>query len=235
MPKNASKKHTLTAAQKGKVRLHGLIDFGKKGEERKFYDKFFIDTDSTENVAVLYQPVLSLPQDTTATARVGQKIWVTSITLKFTVENPTHGSTYPYPPVTRWDYRLFIDKQSNGVIPTQMQYQQQIGSGIGARPLEGLSMFMPNLASSQRFVTLKTGHTKTEVNFDHGSSTVNRTRSVMSCYYRFPGKGLEIDITNTDGAIGGFKSNNLYVFLQNNGPQGDKWSYIVESRIRFTD
>lgn len=236
MPKAKSSKSKLTAAEKGKYRLQGLIDFGKKGEEKKFYDRTQDETDITGDVAILYQPVLSLAQDTTASTRVGQKIWITSLTLKFTVENPTHGTSYPGPPVTRWDYRLFIDKQTNGVVPTQLLYQQPLGDGgSNTRPYEGLSMFIPNLASAGRFVSLKGGHTKTEINFDHGSETVNRTRAVMSCYYRFPGKGLEIDITNTDGQIGGFKSNNLYVFLQNNAPAGSKWSYKVDSRIRYTD
>lgn len=238
MPKGtkAAHKNSLTAAQKGKFRLHGLIDFGSKGQEKKFHDVDNTATDSTSDIAVLLQPVLAIAQGDSAIKRTGQKIWITSITAKFTVENPTHGTSFPYPPVTRWDYRLFIDKQTNGAVLSQTDYQAAIGAGgIATRPYEGLSMFHPNLASAQRFVTLKTGHVKTEVNFDHGSATVNRSRSTMSLFYRFPGKGLMVDIANVDGSIGGFKSNNLYIYLQNNGPAGDKWSYAVTTRIRYTD
>lgn len=236
-PKTRRNKKTLSSAQKGKYRLHGLIDFGSgQGQEKKFYDRYSKLVDSVSDIAVLIQPVLSLPQGDGASARDGQKIWINSITMKLTMETPTHGSSFPNPPVTRWDYRLFVDKQSNGAVPANTDLQQPLGAGGSCtRPDEGLSMYVPNMANSSRFVTLKSGHANTTVTYDDGASSANQSRGTASCYYKFPGKGLMIDITNVDGSIGGFKSNNLYLFIQNNGPAGDQWTLATTTRIRYTD
>lgn len=233
MPKSKAKrgKKQLSAKQKGIYRFHGLLDY-TDGTERKFYDVSNALISSTLDEPHIATPLLGMPQNNTASGRSGLKIWVTSISAKITFNKPISvaGGTFSKAE-TNWYYRLLVDRNTNGSLISGADYQS-ISTGT-ARPNGGLQVFMPNMPNAQRFTTLKTGRAKTRAyNTDGDQADQNGHHEF---FVRFPGKGMEVTINNTDGGITGFKSNNLYLFLQNDDVTGYEHSYHIFTRVRFTD
>lgn len=221
-------KKQLSAKQKGLYRFHGLGDY-TDGTEYKFFDSTVNIVSSVQNEPHILTPLANLAQNSTAQGRDGLKIWVKSISVKMLMKKPQENGSDVSIPVTRWDYRLFVDRNTNGTPVTVSDYQDT----PTARPNGGLSVFIPKLANAARFTTLKTGNKKSLMAY---SDPDNFGQIVHDEFFlRFPGKGMEVIINNTDGGITGFRSNNLYLLLQNSDVANFPHDYHVYSRIRFTD
>lgn len=233
MPKSKakrSKKSKLTQREKGLFRFQGLGDF-TSGVENKFYDQSIALIGSSSNEPFVVSPIVGLQQNSTASGRDGDRIWVKSLSVKvrYTKPNQTLGGSETMSKV-RWDWRLVVDKQTNGSTLTVSDYQET----PTARPNGGLSVFQPKLSTSKRFTTLKTGRSFSEQNVSYNND-LDDAVGHHEIFLRFPGKGMEVVISNTDGLITGFKSNNLYLLLQNNDHSTWDHTYHVYSRIRFAE
>lgn len=232
MPKSKAKrgKKQLSAKQKGIYRFHGLADY-TDGTETKFYDvtNSIIGSDLDEPHVIT--PLVGMEQNSSAQGRDGLKIWVKSISVKvaYSKTNSKLDGSFSKPE-TRWYWRLFVDRNTNGTAVVVSDYQ---GTPTSRSNQGGLQVFQPNLANAQRFTTLKTGSSLSKSYKQDGDQDDQTGHHEI--FIRIPGRGMEVTINNVDGSITGFKSNNLYLILQNDDTIDYFHTYHVHSRVRFTD
>lgn len=237
MPKKAPAKKKvlkkLPAKLKGYYRIAGLADY-TDGLEPKFFDQHH-DTASASNEWHLHEPLYLLPQNDKATGRDGNRILVKSLQMSgmLGVYQDDTGSvgTTDAPSTVSFYWRVFVDKQTNGALPTHAEYSATDNT---ARPA-GLSTFLNNLEYAKRFVTVASGVIELPIYYKENYPDAPN-HVAFNEYIRLDGQGLEVDIVGSTGITSEFKSNNLYLALQNNDPRpGALTLQEFSTRIRFVD
>lgn len=204
-----------------RVGMYGRFGTGRQQNaqiERKFYDTTLVLGAST-GVASTTQATgainLTLPQNTSANGRIGQKIIVKSIQVKFRATLAAGATDNDHLHI--W---LIQDTQANGALPAIGDVFDAGGGIIGTQ--------LRNIANGNRFKILN--HTEFDLNADAGVAAafggdVQQKDYFIKC-------NIPLTYNSTAGAIGEIRSNNL--FMVYGSPNGVATTDGV-ARIRYTD
>jgi len=213
----------------------------------------FFDDDFTVEVApgssaqgTSYKPIVGMgaghiKRGTGNSERIGQRINLRSLMLKLQVAtiNDRYISTNQcdhYTTMAPVRIVVVLDQQSNGSSPTLNEVLEP--AGIASNDLYKAFNVLKN---SMRFKILKNMDLRVpcQVNSDPNGNTRMDGLLTTSCYIKWP-KGMSIVIDGSDGTLGEFTSNNIFVWamfpLEMNPAGGqDRWKVFYTSRVRYTD
>lgn len=202
-----------------RVGMYGRFGTGRGNNaqvEKKFYDTV-LALGATAGLASTTQATgavnLTLPQNTTANGRIGQKIVIKSIQMKLSfglAAGATDNDLY--------HFYLVQDTQANGALPAMSDMFD--GGTIG--------LAMRNIANGNRFKILK--HIHVRLNADAGVAAAfggdaQQQDFFMKC-------NIPISYNSTLGAVTEIRSNNLFIIY---GSANGVATASGVCRIRYTD
>jgi len=162
-----------------------------------------------------------IPQDATASGRIGRKVVVKSIQVRGVLQYAPGASTTGSVAVKM---AIVLDKQCNGVAATIAE--------IFTSNLVSTSMI--NLANSERFVVLKQWHVT--VCATAGIQTAFGGFNQWIDWYQKVDIPIEYDATASTGALATVRSNNLLLVAGADTSDGDDdVSFSGTCRLRYSD
>jgi len=184
--------------------------------ELKFLDTTqTFDIDATQEIPATGGQLALIPQGDTESTRDGRECVIKSIAIKWVITlTPAAAATASGTTVIY----LILDKQCNGVAAT-------LTDVFTGGALKG---FM-NLANSSRFEVLK----KWVLNWNPnaGGTTAFNTQTKFVDYYK--ACNIKMQFSNTDGAITGIRSNNIFIMAASTAGIDDLVGVSGTSRVRF--
>lgn len=178
------------------------------------------------------------------TERIGNKISVTSLQMKFTVS--ANGLTYadtgltgPAVPKAKFYYRYWVvlDTQCNGTLASPSDFLENQAAGLPNY------LAFNNLENSERFRTLKTGTVGCPIVYSSTgrgeNSWIGHFDSLKELYIKFK-KPIPIKFDGATGALSELKTNNIIFFVAwesayfTPGIDNQVFSAYV-SRLRYVD
>ncbi len=202
------------------TRMGGLYDRLVVNRENKWFDVSEA-TNPTQTGATILEMNVPLPQGTGESARIGRKIFVKSIYLRWRF-NPAVASE-----TQRVRIAIILDKQCNGAVATYGDVFQAGGS-IWQRPR--------NLSNAARFQILKLWDV--EIGATGGGPradspfTTDRFYHVARNFHYFKKCNIPITYNGTTGVVTEVCCNNLLILGSSNLDTG---GFAYTCRIRFTD
>lgn len=214
---------TIRRSQKGYVRREGNYGRYRKDGELKYLDGTFDKTD-IDIGGDINASINLIPQGTTQSERIGRKVVIKKIILKYKIilnESDSSTTTNDY---LRWI--VYQDKQCNGATATAANILALIG-GHGV-------LSNRNLTESGRFIILKDIKTaitsEASIYQEVATNLVNMEKEKWEEHYIECNIPVEFD--STTGAITEIRSNNIgYLLISANG----LLDVISTFRIRYTD
>jgi len=162
-----------------------------------------------------------IPQDATASGRIGRKVVVKSIQLRGVLQYTPGASTTGSVAVK---LAIVLDKQCNGVAAT---ISEIFTSNL-------VSTAMVNLANSERFVILKQWHVT--ICSTAGVQTAFGSDNKWIDWYQKVDIPIEYDATAATGALATIRSNNLCLVAGCDTADGDDdIAFVGTCRLRYSD
>jgi len=226
MPRYIQPRNRIIPVVPGYTRTVGRYSRSLPGSiEKKFKDTDVAEVGDLTN-GVITSSLNLIPQGTTDITRIGNKVTITNINVRFGVGSDTQGGANT---LEDGNLRviLYLDKQANGADATNLDILTQ--SGMGATTINRFR----NLDQVDRFVILKDKIYRGPNNSGYlagGTQTTN----VGVLWYNISKKcNIPIHFSSTTGAITELKSNNIGILVVSDTPYvnfRDAWA-----RVKYVD
>ncbi len=214
------KARKTSTGKKKKVRV--LKRLAAPRAESKFHDVTII-IPLAPFASFILTPLLTIPQGTIESERIGRKITITSVHMYATLTlNP---NTNLQTSSELYRVIMFQDKQANGAMPVVLDLMEA----------NNVQSFR-NLANSGRFIFLYDEFHTMNANAGAGNGTSNTSLNMFSPHIEFHKEcniPIEYDNQETTGLIATIRSNNIGILLMTF--TGDLGGFDTRLRFRFSD
>lgn len=188
--------------------------------EKKFHDVSDL-ANTTAIAGTIGVDLLIVPQGTTEKNRIGRKMWIKQINVRYTMSLSKQEGESGGGSSMQQRFMLIHDKQCNGALPAVLDILET------AVPLS-----YRNLANAARFTILKDKLVTFNTGAGAGNGTANDFSQTLRIYKFSKKCNIPITFDGTDGGIDEKKSGNIFI-LQIANSTGGTWT--AHCRFRFTD
>ncbi len=201
--------------------------YGKAGgdAELKFKDSSHTDVTVAAGATILADSIVEIGQDTTEQGRIGRKVTVRSINIRYKVTLGEQDAVASFPPADSLRFVVYLDKQCNGAVAT--------ATGITGILANTDMRSFNNLANKSRFTILmdRVFSPNNSVGASDGAGLVSVAGSQWN-YSWYKKVNIPIEYNATAGAITEIRSNNIGMMLIGETSQ---IGFDARVRVRYSD